>query len=148
MKKIYVAGPSAQIYLIEGFIAKLRAAGWTITFDWTVPVRTVGNASPDDPKIRRDAARADMKGVLEADVLWLVQPEATSTSTGAWVELGIALGDANNRQARGLSPLFMVASGASKKCIFSDLVDWRFETHDEALEFVLNALGRRVGWEK
>jgi hypothetical protein len=135
-KLIYRAGASSDIVRAEADIAALRAAGWKITFDWTVPVREAGDASPPDVKVRRAAAIADLKGVLGSNVLWLAQPEATSTSTGAWVELGIALGDANNRQVRGLPPLIMVVSGASRKCIFSDLADYRFESHDEALAFI------------
>jgi hypothetical protein len=139
-KDIYVAGPSAILESIEGFNAALRAAGWNITFDWTAKVREAGNASPDDPSIRRAAALADLDGVRRAEVLWLVQPSETSTSTGAWVELGAAL------ERRALSrvvtrgqvlPVFIVVSGSSKKCIFSDLADRCFESHDDALEFLL-----------
>jgi hypothetical protein len=139
-KDIYVAGASAQIDLIEAFIARLREAGWEITFDWTEKVREVGNASPDDPTIRRAAALADLDGVRRAYVLWLVQPDATSTSTGAWVELGAA----QERRTlslkypdAGFDPVLIVVSGSSRKCIFSDLADRRFESHEDALEFLL-----------
>jgi hypothetical protein len=133
-KEAYVAGASAQIDEIEVFIAALLDAGWTITFDWTVPVRQVGNASPDDPGIRRSAALADLGGVAKARVVWLVQPEVTSTSTGAWVELGHALA---YRDLVQKSSKTIVVSGASRKCIFSDLADVRFESHEEALEYII-----------
>jgi hypothetical protein len=171
-KSIYVAGASAQIELIELYMDKLRVAGWTITFDWAVKVREVGNASPDDPKIRREAALADLEGVLAARVMWLVQPDATSTSTGAWVELGSAitkrvlmeklatifplqLGPLRKREEgyvisqfektaklAGIGPVTVVASGSSMKCIFSDLADYRFQSHDDALDFIVKDLGR------
>ena len=148
-KDIYVAGASAQIELIEKYLGKLRAAGWTITFDWTVPVREVGNASPDDPEIRRSAAFADLNGVAEAAVLWLVQPEATSTSTGAWVELGSAITrrEIYKKCVRDWDPapvqdMIVVASGSSMKCIFSDLADYRFQSHDDAFDFIVKDLGR------
>jgi hypothetical protein len=145
VKKIYVAGASAQIELIEIFIAKLKEAGWEITFDWTVKVREVGNASPDDPDVRRDAALADLDGVRRAKVLWLVQPDATSTSTGAWVELGSALerralaeNHPDTPHGVGVETVFVVVSGSSKKCIFSDLADMRFLSHDDALDYLLS----------
>lgn len=142
-KDIYVAGASAQIERIEAFMVKLRAAGWRITFDWTVPVREVGNASPDDPEIRRRAALADLEGVLTARVLWLVQPDATSTSTGAWVELGSAITKrVLAEKFDGIGPVSVVASGSSRKCIFSDLADYRFQSHEDALEFIVKDLGR------
>jgi hypothetical protein len=138
-KLIYRAGASSEIDRAEADIAALKRAGWTITFDWTVPVREVGNASPSDPKIRRAAAIADLHGVLAANVLWLAQPPETSTSTGAWVELGAAIVDAQNRPASRPRKIIIV-SGASKKCIFSDLADYFFEAHDEALEFIVRGL--------
>ena len=142
-KDIYVAGASAQIELIEKYLGKLRAAGWTITFDWTIPVREVGNASPDDPQIRRAAALADLAGVLAARVLWLVQPDATSTSTGAWVELGSAITKrVLAEKFTGIGPVSVVASGSSMKCIFSDLADYRFQSHDDAFDFIVKDLGR------
>ena len=144
-KDIYVAGASAQIEMIETYLAKLRAAGWTITFDWTVPVREVGNASPDDPMIRRAAALADLTGVLAAQVLWLVQPDASSTSTGAWVELGSAITKrvlAKKFVFANIEPVSVVVSGSSMKCIFSDLADYRFQSHDDAFDFIVKDLGR------
>lgn len=144
-RNIYVAGASAQIELIELYMDKLRVAGWTITFDWTVPVREVGNASPDDLEIRRSAALADLEGVFTARVLWLAQPDTSSTSTGAWVELGAAITKrvlAERFVGVAIGPVTVVVSGSSKKCIFSDLADYRFESHDDALDFIVKDLGR------
>lgn len=152
LKRIYRAGASSDIVRAESDIAKLKVAGWTITFDWTVAVRDAGgNASPDDVKVRRDAALADLDGVATAEVLWLAQPDASSTSTGAWVELGAAITRrdiyrALERKHPGqcwsvpLQDMVVVASGSSKKCIFSDLADYRFVSHDDALEFIMKEL--------
>jgi hypothetical protein len=156
-KNIYVAGPSSQIRDIEVYMAALRDAGWTITFDWTAAVRNAGGiASPEDPKVRRDAALADLDGVAKAQVLWLVQPDATSTSTGAWVEFGSALERrrvykrvykiieevgyvAHHDWDVPINNVVIIASGSSRKCIFSDLADVRFESHDDALEYILTS---------
>jgi hypothetical protein len=153
-KRIYVAGASAQIELIENYLDALRLAGWSITVDWCAAVRAAGNvASPEDPAVRKGAALADLEGVATADVLWLVQPEGSSTSTGAWVELGFGLAQRMNvTMARALGgdeslasrlganerpglPRIVV-SGTSRKCIFSDLADYRFQSHDDALDFI------------
>lgn len=137
--QIYVAGASSNIEMIEKFIALLKLAGFEITFDWTVAVRTAGDASPDDPKIRIEAANADLRGVETAEIVWVLQPDATSTSTGAWVELGSAI---TWRQVRretfrqeATRPI-VVVSGVSKKCIFSDKADYRFLNHDDAFAFI------------
>ena len=141
-KRIYVAGASANIEQIESYIAALKSLGWTISFDWTVPVRQVGDASPDDPDIRRGAALADLEGVFTADVLWLLQPDASSTSTGAWVELGYGLGCARCRLHDERTLHRIVASGSSRRCIFTDLADYRFQSHDDAFDFITKDLGK------
>lgn len=147
MNRIYRAGASSDIVRAESDIAALKAAGWTITFDWTVAVREAGSASPDDVKTRRDAALADLDGVATADVIWIAQPAETSTSTGAWVELGAAITQRDlfrEFSRRGIAvpstgPI-VVVSGASRKCIFADLCDYRFQEHDDALDFIKRGL--------
>ena len=116
MKSIYIAGASAEIDDIESKISIVKKAGYLITFDWTEKVREVGNASPDDPNIRREAALADLRGVERAEIFWLLKP--TNASTGAWVELGAAL--MLRKYRPGKYPVIVV-SGVSKKCIFADL---------------------------
>lgn len=132
MSKIYVAGASGEIETIEGFISDLEKAGYEITFDWTKKVREVGNASPDDPRIRVEAALADLDGLERSEYLWLVQPN--NASTGAWVELG---GGLMLRKHRVGAKPYIVVSGESKRCIFSDLADKRFKFHREALAYFL-----------
>lgn len=142
--KIYIAGASAEIELVESFIGRVRAAGHEITFDWTVKVREAGSASPDDPSVRRSAADSDRRGVADSELTWIMQPE--NQSTGAWVELGIALGLklARPRTDVLVAPMLLV-SGASTRCIFSDLADFRFQTHDEALAFIVEKMPKPKG---
>jgi hypothetical protein len=133
--KIYLAGASAEIADIEAIIAKLKAAGHTITHDWTVDVRAAGNnASPDDDEVRVRAALADLRGVVTSDLTWVRQPE--NASTGSWCELGAAAVMKEGGFPVDKRPL-LVVSGPSRKCIFSDLADHRFTRHEDALEFVL-----------
>jgi hypothetical protein len=81
---IYVAGASADRALVAGFVAELRAAGWTIPHDWTSP------AFFHNLAIRAaDRALADLEGVRAARVLWYVAPEAKSE--GSHFELGAAV---------------------------------------------------------
>jgi hypothetical protein len=133
--RIYTAGASAQIDVIEDYNVRLRAAGHTISFDWTEKVRAVGSASPDDPAIRKEAALADLGGVETSEIMWLLQPE--NASTGAWVELGFALclKQMEPLRTKATRPLVIV-SGPSMKCIFSDLADHRFTNHEDAFTFI------------
>ncbi len=131
--KIYVAGASKEIDLIEQLIARLKAGGHEITHDWTVDVRREGGGSPDDPGVRRSCALKDLGAVRDCDLFWLVKPAETSTSTGAWVELGYALALTHNV---GMDK-YLIASGTSQKCIFADLVDHAFVDHEQALEHIL-----------
>lgn len=138
---IYVAGPSREPHIteIETFIHALESSGkFTITEeDWTKAVRTAGGVgSPDDPGIRRTAATADLAGVEHASIVWVLQLEETSTSTGAWVELGYALGLRDLDIPYHRTPTIIV-SGASRNCIFADLADYRFLDHKDALAFLV-----------
>lgn len=135
--KIYVAGASKEIDLIEKLIARLKKAGHQITHDWTVDVRCEGGGSPDNPNVRRNCALKDLAAVRDAQIFWLVKPAETSTSTGAWVELGAALVTKWERAARDEGRRYLIASGTSEKCIFADLVDHSFVDHVQALEHIL-----------
>ena len=143
LKTIYHAGASSEVDLIEKQNAVLVEEGWKITFDWTIPVRKAGSGSPDDKDIRRSAALADLEGVVMADVVWISQPEGSSTSTGVWVELGYAL--AKREYKGGTHGPKIVVSGTSMKCIFADLADFRFMSHEDALDFIIKDLGRSRG---
>jgi hypothetical protein len=81
---IYVAGASADRAMIAGYLAELRGAGWTVTYDWTTDP---GWTDPTHP--RATSARADVEGIRTATVLWYVAPEAKSE--GSHFELGVAV---------------------------------------------------------
>lgn len=68
----------------------------------------------------------DLRGVRDADLVWLVAPPAHVKSTGMWAELGAAL-------AFGVS---VITSGDVSKCIFADLAVKKFVTHGEALAWL------------
>lgn len=128
--KIYVAGSSKEASEITSYMAALRTAGLTVTYDWTVPVLA---ATKPDAEMSADEAlhhaRLDMRGVMQCDALWLLVP--ATGSTGAWVELGTALGAAKRP--------FVIVSGDYKRCIFTSLADERYPTHGEAYDRIWRA---------
>ncbi len=135
--KIYVAGSSKELDRVEGVIARLRSAGHMITHDWTKAVR----AAPDDHAITdehaRQCAEADVRGVYDADVVWLLIPEVKSE--GAFFELGAAWGwrhpDIRSPRRR------LVASGNPTGRIFLWLPGIQRYPDDEA---ALEA----IGWDR
>lgn len=124
--RIYVASKfnrAADVKVVQG---KLKAAGHTITLDWTS--HTVAGLTGQE---REDAlarfAQLDLDGVVEADALVMVHDEA---SRGAFCEVGIALG-------RGIPVYVLGGRGASpdRAPIFYSLPYVRhFDTVEELLE--------------
>jgi hypothetical protein len=142
LKTIYVAGASKEVRLVQGYIHKLKEAGWKITEDWTLSV--VENEGRElTEQERQHYAHADGFGVAEADWLWMLSPIALSV--GCYVELGIALGQTYTRdrkdQMLALCPgRTIVISGPVFTNIFAShaAVNHRFEKHSEALSFLLD----------
>ena len=90
--KVYVAGASAERNerAIPAMKA-LRKMGGVVTYDWTIDVNQNGVADEFVPEdIRFKCAIKDLNAIRTADYVWLLVPE--NYSTGAWVELGYALG--------------------------------------------------------
>lgn len=132
MKKIYVAGASAELAMIQGFMAKLRASDkFSVTYDWTVDVAKHGSTGEGlTREERRGHAAKDIEGVREADLFWMLVP--SGRGVGAWVELGAAIIRSHDCDVK---PGIVVSGDLS--CIFTELADKRFATHDEALAWLL-----------
>jgi len=123
--KIYLTGASKELELCESFRDRLRAAGHVITHDWMREIRCCPVSDHDlSHESRVQYALDDMRGVMAADITWILIPE--NTSAGCWVEMGIALGVGG----------CVVVSGNWRKCIFADLAVYRFTTHESALEWI------------
>lgn len=91
--RAYVAASSREIPRARAAMDALRAAGVRITHDWIPSVEAafaagITEAKADDARAY-EAASADMRGVVTADVLVFLAP--TDTSKMAWSELGAAL---------------------------------------------------------
>jgi len=127
MMTVYVAGASAELDLVSGYMAKLLEAGVTVTFDWPANIRAVGNANPREASVgsRMQWSEEDLRGVYDAHTFWLLVP--AGPTIGAWVEYGYAW--ALRRR--------IVVSGDHLKTIFTSLADHAFQTHDEALAFII-----------
>ncbi len=92
--KIYVAGAWIEKeQRAVPMIRQLRNAGITITHDWTVDevASTVQSDAHLPPGERQRRAEDDLRGIREADYVWLLTPNERGAS-GAWTEFGYALG--------------------------------------------------------
>ena len=86
---IYVAGSSAELDRVAAFMARIREAGHTITYDWPHAIIASGMKANDLPTSQAlVAALRCEQGVLGAELLVLLAP--LTPTIGAWVELGIA----------------------------------------------------------
>jgi hypothetical protein len=120
MTAVYLATAFTEKDTIaKPWMARLRAAGHTITEDWTAGPEVPRGELALPVERQRKIALADLGGVFHADVVWLLSPE--TGGTGCWVELGYAMGRERKR---------VVVSGPARS-IFTSLCE-RYETHEEA----------------
>jgi len=129
-RRIYVAGASSERQTrAKPVITALQKVGHIITFDWTISVDQCCGVDGNTPlidvseNVLRAAASNDYKGVVEADTVVLLAPQ--NFSTGAWVELGIAIGLARS----------IFIGGDVSKCIFALLPNCiRYESDSHVVE--------------
>lgn len=83
-------------------------------------------------------AQADLDGVLQADIVWLLAANDKG-ACGSWVELGAALAlRALVPAGLGVAGPHIVVSGPkNKRTIFTELADKLFETDEEALAYIV-----------
>ena len=121
MSSIYVAGASSERDMIARYMSGLRRAGHVIAVDWVAAMAACPVPEADMPEAEAlRYAHADLRGIRECDVFWLLAP--STTSTGAWLELGYALGQ---RKAA------VVISGPCPS-IFARCASTRFAVHELA----------------
>lgn len=123
-EKIYIAGSSNEILLIQSFIKSVREYGYEVTYDWTTN-DLWNHPEPSDAALTI-CAQVDEDAVRGADILWYVTPaEESGKSEGSSFELGIA---------RGLGKVILVSGVLGRHRIFPRLPPLRFEKHALALE--------------
>ncbi len=136
--KIYIAGASKESDVIAYYMDRCRSCGIVITLDWIEEIRKQGGPMDPNVRVRRKAARKDLRAAVIGDATWVVQPE--NASTGAWAELGAVLGWRYALRGHTKSPELIV-SGPETRCIFSDLADKRFTSHNAAFEYIAKKYG-------
>lgn len=136
--KIYVAGSSKDIDRCEAMVAACRAMGLEITVDWVAVMRASPPDSACDATYLETCARNDIRGVKEADVVWVVGPSVSKPSTGCWGELtaALALGKpvlySAPPRAAAHWPESVHAQHVPQFCIFTTLAE-RFESDGDVL---------------
>jgi hypothetical protein len=130
MTRLYLAGASAEALLCQTYMQRLRAAGIEITKDWTTPLPLPDREQSEHSRFRH--AADDLHGVAEADVVWGVLPDVQTR--GMWFELGVA-------HALGRR---LLLSGDWKQSIFTALAARRYDSHEEALGYLVETYGRRA----
>lgn len=138
---MYVAGASSERETVaKPWMVKLIAAGVEITHDWTVDFLNVDTSSGGDelltPRERHARAKTDLEGVQRADVFWMLAPSAKAFS-GAWVEMGYALGLRDYATIQGNRPIVVVSGETRNATIFAELSCWSFPTHQAAFHEIL-----------
>jgi hypothetical protein len=125
--RVFVAGSFLDKEKVRKVQAALRQAGHEITHDWTQHDGT------DDPRILREQALADEKGVRDAQVLIVVLPGRFGTHA----EVGMAL--------ISRKPVIFVGNQGDMECLyFHHPLAMRVESIDECV-MLLNMLCEKYG---
>jgi hypothetical protein len=137
--RIYVAASSGEMERAEKWMAKLRAAGHTVTSSWPEVVRKVGSANPMTAprELRAQWAMTDLQEVEQSNALWLLLPE--KPSAGAYTEFGFSaamVAGSIRAQQIGVDapPYFSIVSG-KETSIFTALVP-HYETDEAAFAWL------------
>lgn len=135
-RTVYVAGGSDERAECHADIEKLTAAEWIVTHDWTMGPEWPENGGHVDP-LR--SATLDYNAVMSADYFWLRMPE--HKSEGASFELGVAVCMRSMRSVRRDGPLpgAVIVSGPWARSIFARLAGLTFDTHEQALRWLLES---------
>lgn len=159
---IYIAGSSNELDRAELWIARAKTAGWTVTLDWTIPIREKGSGN-DLPFVeKRMYARADREAIFNADAFWFLVPRETMSFGAAW-EFGLAhslrwyggrytppsrkvlgpegeiLGYSDFGTAAARLNHVVLSGPKSGDHIFTTLADMAFPRDEDAFEYLLRA---------
>lgn len=92
--RVYVAAPFTEWKLVREVQAELRRRGAVITCDWTAQADSAPEGITDadvDEEEAREAAGADIYGVLSCDAFLSLTVADKSKGCGQWAELGAAI---------------------------------------------------------
>lgn len=128
-RSIYVAGGSDERKAAQDAIDRLKLAGWTVTHEWPKDAGYPENGGiPQGIK----SAIADIAAVKRAAYVWIRWP--AEKSEGAAVEFGTSLAERVNASGHVRC---VIVSGPHARCIFAEMADLQFDTHDMAMSWLL-----------
>ena len=114
MSSVYVAGKYADWLAIREHQAQIRAAGFSISYDWT---QNAMAAHCGGVKDQAGDAKADLDGVLNADWTVVIMDDPEYEYRGTFCELGASIArDIQRRKKRTI----LVTKGLIKAedCVF------------------------------
>jgi len=132
---VYLGGPSSNLPRVKAFAAKLdEADGVRITCRWWQSFDRYQSDYDVPPVEAQRIAAANLDGVAEARIVWLMWPGTHGGSVGVPIELGFALA----WQAREIGASAVVLSGGDTRAsLFTSLADLVFADDASALAAVL-----------
>jgi hypothetical protein len=121
--RVYVAGSSDPQERGRVKVAMMQVKGhpnMELTLDWVSMVEAAGSANEGLSLAQREDASEDaIRGVISADVVWLLAPD--HVTRGAWYECGIVEGWNRAQACTQWLPrrrIAMIASGQTQQSIF------------------------------
>lgn len=126
--RVYIAGASAERSRVRDAMTLAAERGLRVTFDWLAEIERVGTANPPDLDQAQVSAFADLRAIDEADVVWLLAPREGVVTTGAWAELGYALGRRVPVVVSGIEP--------HMRCLFASLAAYGGTSDEQAVRVV------------
>jgi len=125
-ERVYVAASFEQRDQVRELYGRLREAGHIITADWTTHQEIISLDSEEEREaLKRKYAIEDTEGVTSATVYALLVGERKST--GAHIELGIALG-------AGIGRICLIGKPDGAQLFYSHPAITSFPTVDLFLE--------------
>lgn len=139
MKKVYVAGASAEIAramsAMAGISVSRNLSVTSVTCDWTDEFRDIRVPEAElCPRLRRQIVERDLRAVLHADFLWFLAPAPEHATKGAWAELGGAT--VAGMLLGGPAPRIVVSGKDRFQSVFTEAAHEFFETDADALEWL------------
>ena len=136
--RVYVATAFTNVVEARYWIARLKEIGVIITHDWTSDEMPVGQSElTRSLKAQEELALADIRGVLTADVLWLLSPP--TGGTGCWFELGLAYGRLGREFTAGVIAYYpgniRIISSGPRRTIFQAAIK-HVDTHARAFKTI------------
>lgn len=127
--RVYIAASSSEVGRAEHWAAKLEASGRVmVVSNWIPNVKTFGGNPADSTLDQQYEWAEDCRvGVENSDVIWVLMPQ--QSSMGAFWEFGFGY-------AYQLATA--VSGGNQKASVFTSLAKYRFDTDEEAFDFIVN----------